>query len=70
MRTSSALVGKAYSAAGRAAACLHTMSLLQAYQAELLADLDEGGVLVRTQFVNCAGPQTLSIRAMAAPGGH
>ncbi len=32
-----------YSAAGQAAACLQTMSLLQAYQAELLADLDEGG---------------------------
>ncbi len=42
MRTTSALVGKAYSAAGQAAACLHTMSLLQAYQAELLTDLDEG----------------------------
>ncbi len=43
VRTTSALMGKAYSAAGQAAACLHTMSLLQAYQAELLADLDEGG---------------------------
>ncbi len=43
VRTTSALVGKAYSAAGQAAACLHTMSLRQAYQGELLADLDEGG---------------------------
>ncbi len=42
VRTTSALVEKAYSAAGQAAACLHTMSLLQAYQAELLADLNEG----------------------------
>ncbi len=41
VRITSALVGKAYSAAGQAAACLHTMSLLQAYQAELI-DLDEG----------------------------
>lgn len=41
VRTTSALVGKAYSAAGQAAACLHTMSLLQAYQADLLGDLDE-----------------------------
>ncbi len=49
VRTISALVGKAYLAAGQAAACLHTMSLLQAYQAELLADLDE--------FANCVGPQ-------------
>ncbi len=37
VRITSALV-----AAGQAAACLHTMSLLQAYQAELLIDLDEG----------------------------
>ncbi len=43
VRTTSALVGKGYSAAGQEASCLHTMSLLQAYQAELLADLDEGG---------------------------
>ncbi len=35
VRTTSALVGEAYSAAGQATACLHTMSLLQAYQAEL-----------------------------------
>ncbi len=42
MRIASSLVGKAYSAAGQAAACLHTMSLLQAYQAELLIDFDEG----------------------------
>ncbi len=34
------MVGKAYSAAGQAAACLHTMSLLQAYQADLLIDFD------------------------------
>ncbi len=41
MRITSALVGKAYSAAGQAAACLHTMSLLLAYQAELLTELCE-----------------------------
>ncbi len=34
------MVGKAYSVAGQAAACLHTMSLLQADQAELLIDFD------------------------------
>ncbi len=45
VRITSALVEKAYSAAGQAAACLHTMSLLQAYQAELLIDLDEGEVI-------------------------
>ncbi len=42
VRITSALVGKAYSAAGQVAAFLHTMSLLQAYQAELLTNLDEG----------------------------
>lgn len=36
LTTTSALVGKAYMAAGQAGACLHTMSVLQAYQADLL----------------------------------
>ncbi len=53
VRTTSALVGKVYSAAGQAAACLHTMSLSQAYQAELLADLDEGeGIASGHRFVS------------------
>lgn len=42
LRTSSALVGKAYTAAGQAGSCLHTMSVLQAYQADLLKEMDEG----------------------------
>ncbi|KAL0170931.1 hypothetical protein M9458_035527, partial [Cirrhinus mrigala] len=41
LRTTSALVGKGYMAAGQAGACLHTMSVLQAYQADLLKELDE-----------------------------
>ncbi|XP_067273076.1 uncharacterized protein [Pseudorasbora parva] len=40
LKTSSALVGKAYSVAGQTAACLHTMAIMQAYQADLLRDLD------------------------------
>ncbi len=40
--TSSALVGKGYAAAGQPSSCLHTMEVLQAYQAELLKELDEG----------------------------
>lgn len=32
----------AYTTAGQAGACLHTMAILQAYQADLLKDLDEG----------------------------
>lgn len=39
---SSALVVKAYMAAGQADMCLHNMSILQAYQADLLRDLDDG----------------------------
>ncbi len=42
LRVSSALVGKGYTAAGQAGACLHTMDVLQAYQADLLKELDEG----------------------------
>ncbi|KAL0159107.1 hypothetical protein M9458_047183, partial [Cirrhinus mrigala] len=42
LRVTSALVGKGYTAAGQAGACLHTMSVLQAYQADLLKELDEG----------------------------
>ncbi|KAL0180003.1 hypothetical protein M9458_025445, partial [Cirrhinus mrigala] len=42
LRTTSLLVGKGYAAAGQAGACLHTMSVLQAYQADLLKGLAEG----------------------------
>ncbi|KAI2649963.1 50S ribosomal protein L1 [Labeo rohita] len=42
LRTTSSLVGKGYSAAGQAGACLHTMSLLQTCQADLLQGLSEG----------------------------
>ncbi len=41
LRTTSTLVGRGCSAAGQAGACLHTMSVLQAYQADLLKELDE-----------------------------
>ncbi len=70
MRTTSALVGKAYSVAGQAAACLHTMSLLQSYQAELLADLDEGEGIGPNAVCELCQATYLSLRAMAAPGGH
>ncbi|XP_067241145.1 uncharacterized protein [Chanodichthys erythropterus] len=43
LKTTSNLVGKAYAAAGQAAACLHTMALLQAYQADLLGEIDTSG---------------------------
>ncbi|KTF87032.1 hypothetical protein cypCar_00043644 [Cyprinus carpio] len=41
-RIMSALVGKSYMAAGQAAAVLHSMGVLQAYQADVLKGLDEG----------------------------
>ncbi|KAI2644246.1 Zinc finger protein zas1 [Labeo rohita] len=42
LHTTSSLLGKGYSATGQAGACLHTMSLLQAYQADLLKGLADG----------------------------
>ncbi len=42
LRETSHLNGRAYAAAGQAGAALHTMSVLQAYQADLLRDLDQG----------------------------
>ncbi len=62
VRTTSALVGKAYTAAGQAA-CLHTMSLLQAYQAELFADLDEGEGIGPNVVCELRRATELSLRA-------
>ncbi len=42
LRETSCLIGWPYAEAGQAGAALHTMSVLQAYQAELLRDLDQG----------------------------
>ncbi|ROL50523.1 hypothetical protein DPX16_2822 [Anabarilius grahami] len=39
-RTTSALTGRAYSSAGQAASALHTMAILQVFQAKLLRSLD------------------------------
>ncbi|XDV37838.1 hypothetical protein PO909_007377 [Leuciscus waleckii] len=41
-RITSTLVGKAFQAAGQAGAALHTMTALQAYQADLLKELGMG----------------------------
>ncbi len=41
-RTTSALIGKSYIAAGQAGMALHTMAILQAYQADVLKEMDEG----------------------------
>ncbi|KAL0168644.1 hypothetical protein M9458_036866, partial [Cirrhinus mrigala] len=42
-RTTSALAGRAYSLAGQAALALHSMPVLQVYQAKLLRGMDESG---------------------------
>ncbi|KAI2663441.1 IgA FC receptor [Labeo rohita] len=42
LQRTSCLNGRAYTAAGQAVASLHTMAVLQAYQADLLKDLDKG----------------------------
>ncbi len=63
VRITSALVGKAYSVAGQAAACLHTMSLLQAYQAELLIELDEGEGFNPSSVCELRRATDLSLRA-------
>lgn len=42
-RTSSALTGRAYAAAGQAGSALHTMAVLQVFQANLLQQMDEAG---------------------------
>ncbi|KAF4105162.1 hypothetical protein G5714_014493 [Onychostoma macrolepis] len=41
-RTTSALIGKSYMAAGQAGSALHTIVILQPYQAEELKEMDEG----------------------------
>lgn len=47
-------MGIAYAAVGQTGAWLHTMPILQAYQADLLRDLDEGeGVGPDTMKVLC-----------------
>ncbi len=46
LQDTSRLKGRAYAAAGQAAASLHTMAVLQAYQADLLKDLDDVSGLV------------------------
>lgn len=40
-RTTSAMAGRAYTSAGQAASSLHTMAILQVFQAKLLRSLDE-----------------------------
>ncbi len=63
LRTSSALVGKGYAAAGQAGSCLHTMAVLQAYQADLLKELDEGEGFNADDISELRRTADLSLRA-------
>ncbi len=73
-RVTSSLVGKAFQAAGQAGAALHTMAVLQAYQADLLKDLstggsiDEGAFLELRPFYGCHGFHGET--SVAQPHGH
>ncbi|CAM4623010.1 unnamed protein product [Leuciscus chuanchicus] len=63
VKFTSSLVHKSYAAAGQAAACLHTMSIMQAYQAELLGDLEEGGGIGPDTVAELRRATDLSLRA-------
>ncbi len=41
-KTTSALIGKSYIAAGQAGMALHNTAILQAYQADVLKEMDKG----------------------------
>ncbi|RXN10709.1 guanylate cyclase 2G-like protein [Labeo rohita] len=62
-RLTSSLVGKAYQAAGQAGAALHTMAVLQAYQADLLKDLSTDGTIDEEAFLELRRATDLSLRA-------
>ncbi len=63
LRTWSALVGKGYAAAGQAGSCLHTMAVLQAYQADLLKEFDEGEGFSADDICELRRTADLSLRA-------
>ncbi|KAL0160826.1 hypothetical protein M9458_044551, partial [Cirrhinus mrigala] len=63
LRVTSALVGEGYTAAGQAGACLHTMSVLQAYQADLLKELDEGEEIKDSDIAEVRRTANLALRA-------
>ncbi len=63
LRGSSALLGKGYAAAGQAGACLHIMAVLQAYQADLLKELDEGEQISSSDVGELRRTADLALRA-------
>ncbi len=63
LQETSRLNGKAYAAAGQAVASLHTMAVLQAYQADLLKDLDKGQGLSPDEMAELRRTTDLALRA-------
>ncbi len=62
-RTNSALIGKSYIAAGQAGMALHTMAILQAYQADFLKEMDEGTGLTPEAVKELRRATDLALRA-------
>ncbi len=56
-------MGKGYAAAGQAGSCMHTMTLLQAYQADQLKELDEGDGVNSEDIKELRKTADLSLRA-------
>ncbi|KAL0152587.1 hypothetical protein M9458_052310 [Cirrhinus mrigala] len=63
LQRTSSLNGRAYAAAGQAVAFLHTMAVLQAYQADLLKDLDKGQGLSPDEVAELRCTTDLALRA-------
>ncbi|XDV54458.1 hypothetical protein PO909_022742 [Leuciscus waleckii] len=70
LKKTSRLNGRAYVAAGQAGAALHTMSVLQAYQANLLKDLDKGQGVSPDAMDELCRTTDLALRATAASIGR
>ncbi len=66
-RTTSALIGKSYIAAGQADMALHTMAILQAYQADVLKEMDEGTGLTPEAVKVLRRATDLALRATKHP---
>ncbi|KAL0173696.1 hypothetical protein M9458_029664, partial [Cirrhinus mrigala] len=63
LQDTSRLNGRVYAAAGQAVASLHTMAVLQAYQADLLKDLDKGQGLSPEEVAELCCTTDLALRA-------
>ncbi len=62
-RTTSALIGKSYIAAGQAGMALHTMAIFQVYQADVLKEMDEGTGLTPEAVKELRRATDLALRA-------